>query len=222
MPEAMPEYGRHVWLEGRTIHVTAWVKDPKIRALTHTSSSFPGRFTTSIDVQRDVIGAKHRFDAHGRVEAILFTDQEVMDNWQWMAHFITTKCTACTICERVCPLTRSRAASASHRPGSLHRCSVCGVYCPFDDRRQPQVVVPKIQPKEIPKAVVHEELCTGCGSASCARSRRSDADVRRQLQPHRRRHREELRLLQAVRAGVHQGRHRVRADTSSARSGCRS
>jgi len=164
MPEKMPEYGAHVWLVGTTLNITGWVKDPKIRALTHTSRSFPGRFTTTIEVNRDVVGMKHRYDAHGRVEAVLFTDRARMDAWQWKSHFITTKCTACTICERVCP---TNAITGGERfyidPDLCINCSVCGVYCPFDaidDNRE--VVVSKIQPKEIPKAVVHEELCTGC------------------------------------------------------------
>ncbi len=164
MPEKMPEYGAHVWMVGTTLNVTGWVKDPKIRALTNTSRSFPSRFTTTIEINREVIGAKHRYDAHGRVQAILFTDRERMENWQWKAHFITTKCTSCTICERVCP---TNAITGGERfyidPDLCINCSVCGVYCPFDaidDNRE--VVVPKLTPKEVPKAVVHEELCTGC------------------------------------------------------------
>jgi ferredoxin len=164
MPEAMPEYGAHVWVVGTTLNVTGWVKDPKIRALTNTSRSFPSRFTTSIEVNREIVGARHRYDAHGRVRALLFTDRAKLDAWQWPAHFITTKCTACTICERVCP---TNAITGGERfyidPDLCINCSVCGVYCPFDaidDNRE--TVVPKIQPKEVPKAVVHEELCTGC------------------------------------------------------------
>src|SRR5207245_1769904 len=94
MPENMPEYGGHVWMEGRTLNITGWVKDPKIRALTHTSRSFPGRFTTTIEIQRDIVGTRHRYDAHGKVEVLCFTDPKVMESWQWKAHFITTKCTA--------------------------------------------------------------------------------------------------------------------------------
>ena len=40
---------------------------------------------------------------------------------------------------------------------------MCGVYCPFDaidDNRD--VTVARIKAKQIPKAVVHEEMCTGC------------------------------------------------------------
>jgi ferredoxin len=164
LPETMPEYGAHIWMVGNSLNITGWVKDPKIRALTHTSRSFPGRFTTTVDVNRDIVGMKHRHDAHGRAVALLFTDRARMDSWEWKAHFINTKCTACTICERVCP---TNAITGGERfyidPDLCINCSVCGVYCPFDaidDSRE--VVVPKLTPKEVPKAVVHEELCTGC------------------------------------------------------------
>jgi Pyruvate/2-oxoacid:ferredoxin oxidoreductase delta subunit len=40
---------------------------------------------------------------------------------------------------------------------------VCGVYCPFDAIVDPRdKIVPRILPREIPKAEVIEELCTGC------------------------------------------------------------
>jgi Na+-translocating ferredoxin:NAD+ oxidoreductase RNF subunit RnfB len=40
---------------------------------------------------------------------------------------------------------------------------VCGVYCPFDaiDDNRDELVT-HIKPKQVPKALVHEELCTGC------------------------------------------------------------
>lgn len=164
LPELMPEYGVHVYMQGNALMVTGWVKDPKIRALTHTTTSFPGQFTTTIELQREIVGFKHRYDAHGKVEVVLFKTQEALESWQWKAHFITDKCTACSICERVCP---TNAISSGERyyidPDLCINCSVCGVYCPFDaidDNRE--VLVKKIKPKEVPKALVHEELCTGC------------------------------------------------------------
>jgi ferredoxin len=177
-PETMPEYKTHVYMEGKTLFVTAWVPrlspsdkqdvkvlKAKILKLTHTSSSFPGRFTTEWEFPNlDIVGFKHRFDAHGRVEVLVFTDQAKMDAHQWRAHFITEACTSCSICERVCP---TNAISAGERyyidPDLCINCSVCGVYCPFDaiDDNE-EVVVQKIKPKQVPKALVHEELCTGC------------------------------------------------------------
>jgi ferredoxin len=164
LPVEMPEYGTHIWMVGDTLNVTGWVKDPKMRALTHTSNSFPGRFTTSLEFKKGVLGTKSRHDAHGLIEVVLFTDLEVMESWEWKSHFITTACTSCTICERVCP---TNAISGGERfyidPDLCINCSVCGVYCPFDAiDDNVEALVQKIKPKQVPKAVVHEELCTGC------------------------------------------------------------
>ena len=177
-PEQMPEYKTHVYMEGKTLYITGWVprlspKDKqdakvlkaKILALTHTSSSFPGRFTTELEFpNEDFAGFKSRHDAHGRIEVLLFTDAAKMETWQWRAHFINEKCTACSICERVCP---TNAITSGERyyidPDLCINCSVCGVYCPFDAiDDDKEVVVQKIKPKQVPKALVHEELCTGC------------------------------------------------------------
>jgi ferredoxin len=95
---------------------------------------------------------------------VLFTQPGRKETWEWRAHFIGEKCTACTICERVCP---TNAITGGERfyidPDLCINCSVCGVYCPFDainDNREQ--LVGYIKPKQVPKAVVHEELCTGC------------------------------------------------------------
>lgn len=165
LPEKMPEYGAHVYRRGNSLMITGWVKDKKIRFLTNTTSSFPSQFTTSIDFNVDIVGFKERYDAHGLVEVICFRTQEAMDAWEWKAHFITTKCTACSICERVCPTNAITSGDERYYidPDLCINCSVCGVYCPFDaidDSRE--VLVQKIKPKQVPKALVHEELCTGC------------------------------------------------------------
>ena len=101
----------------------------QILALTHTSSSFPGRFTTEIPLpEENFVGFKERHDAHGLVRVLLFTDRAKMDAWQWRAHFITTDCTSCSICERVCPTNATtRGGRHFHGPGPVHNSGVSGV-----------------------------------------------------------------------------------------------
>ena len=64
LPQAMPIYGSHVAQDGNVLLVYGWVKDPKIRALTHTSSSFPGQFLTQIELDETTFGFASRYDAH--------------------------------------------------------------------------------------------------------------------------------------------------------------
>jgi len=164
LPEKMPLYRSHVQLSGRTLLVAGWLTDPKVRGLCHTSKSFPAQFVTTLDFKQDFLGMASRYDAHARLEIALFTDPVVMETWQWKSHFITDKCTACTICERVCPTNAITSGEIFYiDPDLCINCSVCGVYCPFDaidDSRD--VTVARIKAKQIPKAVVHDELCTGC------------------------------------------------------------
>ncbi len=164
LPEDMPLYKSHVQFEGNDLLVAGWLTDPKVRALTHTSSSFPAQFMTTLEFKRDIVGYASRYDAHGELEVVLFTDEVVMETWKWKSHFITDKCTACTICERVCPTNAITSGEIFFiDPDLCINCSVCGVYCPFDaidDNRD--VTVQRIKAKKIPKAVVHEDMCTGC------------------------------------------------------------
>jgi len=164
LPEVMPLYGHHVVQDGNVLMVYGWVKDPQVRGLTHTTRSFPGQFVTSLELEQRGLGFVSRFDAHQRLEVVLFTDQATKDDWQWRSHFIGEKCTACTICERVCP---TNAITSGERffidPDLCINCSVCGIYCPFDAiNDQHETTVTYVKPKQVPKALVHEELCTGC------------------------------------------------------------
>ncbi|MSR60902.1 MAG: 4Fe-4S dicluster domain-containing protein [Planctomycetes bacterium] len=162
--ETMPLYRSHVQLTGKTLLVAGWLTEPKVRSLCHTSKSFPAQFINTLDFTQDIIGMATRYDARARLEVVLFTDPVVMETWQWKSHLITDKCTACTICERVCPTNAITSGEIFYiDPELCINCSVCGVYCPFDaidDSRD--VTVARIKAKQIPKAVVHEETCTGC------------------------------------------------------------
>ncbi len=177
-PERMPEYRTHVFIDGRTLAITGWVPPlspsdkadvkltkAKILALTRSSGSFPGRFTTEIELPPDkIVGTRQRDDGAGKISVLLFTDEAALGAHEWVSHCITDKCTACSICERVCP---TNAITSGERyviaPELCINCSVCGIYCPFDAIEDAsEVIVEKIKPKKVPKALVHEELCTGC------------------------------------------------------------
>ncbi|MEQ1894408.1 MAG: 4Fe-4S binding protein [Planctomycetota bacterium] len=166
LPETMPQYRSHVALNGKSLLVAGWLTDPKVKSLCHTSKSFPSQFiqTFPLESESDFLGFATRYDAHGLMQVVCFTDPVVQETWQWKSHLITDKCTACTICERVCPTNAITSGEIFYiDPELCINCSVCGVYCPFDaidDSRD--VTVARIKAKQIPKAVVHEELCTGC------------------------------------------------------------
>ncbi|MFT5284906.1 MAG: electron transport complex protein RnfB [Planctomycetota bacterium] len=166
LPTDMPMYRHHVSQAGNEVFVAGWLTDPKVRALTHTSKSFPSQFMTTLelDPQLDYVGSVSRYDGHAQLEIVLFTDAAVMESFQWKAHFITDKCTACTICERVCPTNAITGGDQFFiDPDLCINCSVCGVYCPFDaiDDNKGELVQ-RIKAKQVPKALVHDDLCTGC------------------------------------------------------------
>jgi ferredoxin len=164
----MPLYRHHAALEGHQLMVAGWLTDPKVKNLCHTSSSFHAQFINTIDLadtyDGELFGHASRYDAHGKLEVVAFTTAEAAESWQWRAHFITDKCTACTICERVCPTNAITGGEIFYiDPDLCINCSVCGVYCPFDAiNDNEEVLVQRIKAKQIPKAEVHDHLCTGC------------------------------------------------------------
>src|ERR1700692_220117 len=83
-----------------------------------------------------------------------------------MPHFITDKCIGCSVCEVKCPTNtiwgQARGMFYIH-PERCIDCSVCGIYCPVDAiQNQHGDLIPRVKPKDIPKAEVIKELCTGC------------------------------------------------------------
>ncbi|MEA2417001.1 MAG: hypothetical protein QOI58_3658, partial [Thermoanaerobaculia bacterium] len=83
-----------------------------------------------------------------------------------MPHFITDKCIGCSVCEVKCPTNTIWGAARGMyyiHPERCIDCSVCGIYCPVDAiQNQHGEFIPRVKPKEIPKAEVIKELCTGC------------------------------------------------------------
>ncbi|HKO01090.1 MAG TPA: 4Fe-4S binding protein, partial [Thermoanaerobaculia bacterium] len=83
-----------------------------------------------------------------------------------MPHFITDKCIGCTVCEVKCPTNTIWGTARGQyyiHPERCIDCSVCGIYCPVDAiQNQHGEFIPRVKPKEIPKAEVIKELCTGC------------------------------------------------------------
>jgi electron transport complex protein RnfB len=83
-----------------------------------------------------------------------------------MAHFIHIECIGCGACKRVCPVEAiSGEQKKFHRinPRICIDCGACGIVCPVSCIcDQNGTIYQFLKPKERPKAVVDESLCTGC------------------------------------------------------------
>ena len=79
-----------------------------------------------------------------------------------MPHFITDKCIGCSVCEIKCPTNTIWGESKGQyyiHPERCIDCSVCGIYCPVDAiQNQHGELIPRIKPKDIPKAEVVLDL----------------------------------------------------------------
>jgi ferredoxin len=83
-----------------------------------------------------------------------------------MAHFINEECTGCGVCEIKCPVSAVTGIKKErHRinPALCIDCSVCGRYCPASSILDPEGnLIERVKPKEIPKAQVLLDECSGC------------------------------------------------------------
>ena len=83
-----------------------------------------------------------------------------------MPYFITEACIGCSVCELKCPTDtisgRKKELYLIHPEGCIE-CGVCAVYCPVSAiQNQYGEIVQGIKPKDIPKAIVDVDNCTGC------------------------------------------------------------
>jgi len=83
-----------------------------------------------------------------------------------MPYFITDKCIGCSACELKCPTDtisgRKKSLYTIHPEGCIE-CGVCAIFCPVSAiQNQFGEIVQGVKPKDIPKAVVDVDNCTGC------------------------------------------------------------
>ena len=166
MPDEMPDYDYEVELvEPTRLRVKAWVSDPIIKNLCYKVNGFPEHFEVYFDLPQPAQALKDRYTEY-KLQVALFTEKETAQNYTWPSHYITTECTGCMICLHKCPtsaITGDRDRRHFINEDLCINCRACGTYCPFhaieDDKA---VVVPYVKPKEVAKATVIDELCTGC------------------------------------------------------------
>jgi ferredoxin len=83
-----------------------------------------------------------------------------------MAHFVTEECTGCSVCEIKCPVSAISGIKKERyriNPELCIDCSVCGRYCPTSAILDSEAkVIQRLKPKEIPKARVLGDDCSGC------------------------------------------------------------
>lgn len=166
IPDEMPDYTYEVKLLNPTLlEVKASVADPKVKALCYKANAFPAQFVATLSLPAPVVKTKERYSEY-TLQIVCFKEEKTFENHVWNSHYITTDCTGCMICLSKCPtsaITGDRDRRHFINEDLCINCRTCGVYCPFnaiDDEKGFRV--PYVKPKEVPKAKVIDELCTGC------------------------------------------------------------
>ncbi|HEY3174883.1 MAG TPA: 4Fe-4S binding protein [Candidatus Polarisedimenticolia bacterium] len=186
MPDVMPDYKIRVELSDNVYLVHAEMDDPIVSKLCDFVPDFPRTFTTRFDCTEPVLTSTERYWNRMLVVQLpkVATSEEALgahkslelkvaapipaDNpkVEWRAHYITSECVGCSICDIKCPthaISGIKKAMYTIEPELCINCGVCGVYCPYDAIvDQFGDLVKRIKAKDIPKAVVIPELCSGC------------------------------------------------------------
>jgi len=186
MPDVMPEYKLRVELSDNVLHVHASMEDPVVSKLCDHVPDFPRTFSRRFDLTEPVSAFTERYwnkmlviqlpkvataeaalGAH-RAAELQGASPVPSDNLklEWRAHYITSECVGCSICDIKCPthaISGVKKQMYVIEPELCINCSVCGIFCPYDAIvDQFGDLVKRIKAKDIPKAVVIPELCSGC------------------------------------------------------------
>ena len=186
MPDTMPDYRIRVELTDNVIHVRAAMDDPAVAPLCDHVRDFPREFSVRFDLTSPVSGFSERYwnrmlviqvPKAASTEAALGASRAVELNKaaaipadnpgvEWRAHYITSECVGCTICDIKCPthaISGIKKGMYVIEPELCINCGVCGIFCPYDAIvDQNGDLVKRIKAKDIPKAVVIPTLCSGC------------------------------------------------------------
>lgn len=185
-PDAMPEYKIRVELNDNVYLVHASMEDPLVSQLCDYMPDFPKSFTMRFDLTEPVRDSTERYwnrmlvtqlvkvataeEALGAHKSVEMTGAAPIPpeglKVEWRAHYITSECVGCTICDIKCPthaISGVKKLMYVIEPELCINCGVCGVYCPYDAIvDQFGDLVKRIKAKDIPKAVVIPDLCSGC------------------------------------------------------------
>jgi len=167
MPDFMPDYKYKVELDGRTLWVHASLEDSLTAQLCGRVEEFPQRFSLHFELPVSVTGFEERF--WNKTLTVMLPKAgtpSASEQYEWRAHYITSDCVGCQICELKCPtnaITGIKKDRYVIEPSLCINCGVCGIYCPYDSIvDQWGDLVKRIKAKDIPKAVVVPDLCSGC------------------------------------------------------------
>jgi len=186
MPDVMPDYRLRLELNDNTLVVKATMEDPAVSRLCDMVPDFPRGFSLRFDLTDPVSTYTERYwnkmlviqlpkvaSAEAALGVHKASELEKAapipaenPKIEWRAHYITSECVGCSICDIKCPthaISGIKKEMYVIEPELCINCGVCGVYCPYDAIVDQQGdLVKRIKAKDIPKAVVIPELCSGC------------------------------------------------------------